>query len=298
MAAAEEIDALRNFCSLERELKEFQKSNAATMRTLSDARTESMQTVLNLMQEADLDCVAIDDDELKEKARYIRIVQAQSTRELTNRFVRTILHEHLDTIVGTVEGAPQERLQLLQQFIWDVVKQQRTTSKPVVMFAKSRQKNLPRKTIVPLSATQLLPHVKQLHQARHDYDEAVQSSRTVKTQLEETKASYFPVVQAFLTRKNIDTQKVLMNGTEEVFLKKKVCTQTQPLTVAQFKCAVQNAVSAVFGGCTEEALGDALRKKQDKLVDKIGEEMAAMRLSHQREVITLEKPRGKRKKEE
>jgi hypothetical protein len=297
MAAADEIDALKNYCSLEKELKEFQATNAATMRTLSEARAESMHALLNMMQEADLDCVAIDDDELKEEARYIRVVQAQSTRELTNSFVRNVLHEHLETIVSTVEGAPGERLQLLQQFIWDVVKQQRTTSKPVVMFAKSRQKGLERKTIVPLSATQLLPHVKQLHQARQQYEEATQSSRSVKTQLEESKASYYATVQAFLKRKNTDSQKVIMNGTEEVFLKKKVSKQTQPLTIAQFRDAVSRAVAAVFEGCADEALTDALREKQDDLVNKIEEQMSAMRLTYQREVITLDKPRGKKKKE-
>lgn len=325
----QEMIALKSFCMAEEALKTYNLESAKLTKKLVKQRSASMATLLKHMVESKQECLALV-DELSSLGKFARLGQTHSTRELTSSLIRTSLHDHFEELVRAAveveEEAEEEEQEDGEQpprgrkkrrkvepkkpatvtdklctAVLKTVRMCRTTTHPVVEFSNSKPRTLSLEDIPSVkSIPQIVKAVQRVHQVRLAYSQATEVSRQQKQSLEEQRALHSATVASFMTRTQRSSQAVIISDDgETAYVRRKLVAREMPATVAQFKLAVNSAVTSFLrplAGTPVDADGVAqyLQDHKDDLVERVISELDGMRTTQTEEIIRFEKARGRR----
>ena len=99
MATRDDIAALTSFCECERKLQACTAARAQALKPIAEERDATMQRIMDAMHRAHLKCIALPDG-LVEGAKYVRVVELRSQRDITPTLVTvSYTHPTLPTIL-------------------------------------------------------------------------------------------------------------------------------------------------------------------------------------------------------
>lgn len=261
--AKEEVQALQQFCNLDRQLRAHAADSREAVRTLTRRRNECMAALLRTMQQRNIECLAVSD--LVDECKYARILVSHTTRQITPTLVKDALTNHFAELEEawssgmTVEDAVP--------LLYSAVRQDRTRTKPLVSFSNCLPRGLKPDMVVPASAdTHVSKMVTKLHTLQAHYSETVSAARETREALQGQKAEHLPLVEAFLTKRDTNMQMIVSKSGERLCLRRRQAHSRPPMSVAQFRAVLTSALAKL------EARGisvDAVMKEKDVLIDTV-----------------------------
>lgn len=240
-ATAEEMAALHAFCGAERQLLRISAESKAQVKSAMLKRDECITELLACMEDDNLECIAVGGAGLD--AKYARITQSHTTRDLTPLLVQHALVNRHAEIVALCKSKPELTTDDLINCIYEVVKDARNTYKPIVTFSNHLPRGMDAAGVVDVSSnTRLHQLVVATKESQAEHARLLQEVRSQRQSLEEQRDAHVDQVQAFLQRQ-VDQKQCIMDGSGGIFyLKKKTVKRSTPLTVAQFKALLSTAL--------------------------------------------------------
>lgn len=238
--AREEVQALQQFCSLDRQLRAHAADSREEVRTLVRRRNECMAALLRTMQQRNIECLAVND--LVDKCKYARILLSHTTRQITPTLVKEALTNHFAELEEAWSGnmTVEEAVPLL----YSAVRQDRTRTKPLVTFSNCLPRGLKPEHVVPASTdTHVSKMVTKLHTLQAQYSETVSTVRAKRGELQEQKAEHLPLVEAFLTKRDTNMQMIVSKSGERLCLRRRPAHLRPPMSVAQFRAVLTTALT-------------------------------------------------------
>ena len=298
MATRDDIAALTAFCECEQALEQHAASRAASLKPIAEKRDATMQRIMDAMQRAKVKCISLPPD-LVDNARFVRIVDVRSQRDITPNLVKLALTNALSEIDARVDAQAREddtNLEdVLQQALLSSVKEARTTTHSTVSFSNNRPRGVGEESIPVSQSNEFKNEVKLLANTRDEYAQQVQTLRARQKELEEKRETVLLTVRGYMDRMERDTQPIVLSGGasgSHATLKRKVVTHKAPLTVDQFKSALHAALQD-----TREAHGfsrytpELWKAHRASVMERLLQRMNEMRVVDRTEVFKLHRTR-------
>ena len=107
MATRDDIAALTAFCECEQALETHAATRTSSLKPIADKRDATMQRIMDAMQRANVKCIALPPD-LVDNARFVRIVDVRSQRDITPNLVKHALTNALPEIDARIEAQARD----------------------------------------------------------------------------------------------------------------------------------------------------------------------------------------------
>lgn len=276
----EELVALQQFCTLDRQLRRHAEERRDEVRQLMRKKNELMAALLRTMQQRNMECVAVSD--VVNSSKYARIVMSHTTRQITPTLVKEALENHFSELVeawprcgGEDEGGGGVSFAEAVPLLYSVVRLDRTRTKPIVSFSNCLPRGMKPDHVFPASKdTNMQRLVSRLHTLQHEYTQAVGTVRSQRVELQERKAEHVPLVDSFLTKREANTQMIVSKSGERLCLRRRAVHTRPAMSVAQFRTILETALQRL----EQEGFKLAtLLEHKDKLVDTVLECMDCAR---------------------
>lgn len=265
--AREELVALQQFCSLDRQLRRHAEESQEEVRGVMRKKNECMAVLLRTMQQRNVECLAVNG--VVEGSKYARILLSHTTRQLTPTLVKEALTNHFEELVEQwpADATPDQVAALL----YGAVRQDRTRTKPIVSFSNCLPRGLkPEHVVNAQSDTHVAKLVGKLHTLQSEYVGLASTVRDKRRELQECKAEHLPLVDSFLAKRDANTQMIVSKSGERLCLRRRAAHTRATISVAQFRGILENALRKL------EARGVALAtvvEHRDALIDAVMESM-------------------------
>lgn len=237
----DERAALHAFCAAERELMRIAAESKEQVRGVTSKRDACITELLACMEDTGVECIAVASAGLDVK--YARVTQSHTTRDLTPTLVQHVLVNRYDDLVALCKSKPDMATDEVINCIYEIVKEERNTYKPIVTFSNHLPRGLQAEAIIDVTTNQRLQQlVLATKETQAEHARLLQEVRSRKQALEEQRDAHVDNVQSFLQRQESGKQ-CIMDGSNNVFyIRKKTVKRSTPLTVAQFKTLLSTAL--------------------------------------------------------
>jgi hypothetical protein len=265
--ARDELVALQQFCSLDRQLRRHADESKEEVRTVMRKKNECMAILLRTMQQRNIECLAING--LVEGSKYARILLSHTTRQITPTLVKEALTNHFQEVV---EQWPSDAtVEQVAALLYAAVRQDRTRTKPIVSFSNCLPRGVKAEHVMDAqSDSHVTKLVSKMHTLQVEYATVASSVREKRRELQACKAEHLPLVESFLTKREANTQMIVSKSGERLCLRRRAAHARATLSVAQFRGILENAVTKLVAqGVALEAVVD----NRDALVDAVMESM-------------------------
>lgn len=290
-ATPEDMVALHAFCGAERELMRITKESKGQVHDATVKRDECMTELLACMEDKNVECVAVSGAGLDTK--YARITQSHTTRGLTPKLVtHALVHRH-DDIVSLCQSKLELTSDELINCIYEVVKDERNTYKPIVTFSNHLPRGMDAAGIMDVTGDEQLQHVVlATKESQAEHARLLQTVRAQKQALEEQRDGHVEHVQAYLEKQNMNKQ-CLLDGTGNLFyIRKRSVKHSTPLTVAQFKVILSTALEQLREArCAATGL-----PPPEELAEVVTELMSKTRTMYNKDVVKLSFNTGRKRR--
>lgn len=305
MATRDDIAALTAFCECERKLAAVNAARAEALRPITEERDATMQRIMDAMNRAQVKCLELPDN-LVPGARYVRVVELRSQRDITPTLVTHALTNAMADIDAQLEKVTREDdAQLedtLELAMLHSVKEARTTTRPTISFTNNRPRGVDPETIPSSQSDSFKTYVKKLDDARAQYARQVAEFKSRREALSTQRESVLQTVRTYMERMERDTQPVVLSGgatgqdvNDTAILKRKIVSTKTPLTVDQLKLALRTALQE-----TRDAHGfsrytlELWRKHRDTVLARVAQLADELRVVDRSEEYALQRKRGRR----
>lgn len=260
----EELVALQQFCLVDRQLKAMTKDNREAVRAATRKRNEAMQALLRTMQTRGVECVAVHD---VAPQKYARILMSHTTRQLTPTLVKEALQNHFDELLP--HWRPDMSLAELVELFYAPVRHDRVRLKPVVSFSNSLPRGVKADAVPSVDNDSHMQRlVTRMRALQEQHAEVMGAARTKRVELQTHQRSHMPLVDAFLTKRDIAQQLLVSKSGDKLVLRRRAQIKKKPMTVAQFKQLVLEAVEELHAGGHLAQL-EQLKLSRDHVIDKL-----------------------------
>ena len=240
-ATREEITALQAFCAAERELMRIAAESKAQVRDATLKRDECITELLACMEDKNVECVSVTNAGMDVK--YARITQSHTTRDLTGTLVQHALVQRHAEIVALCQSKPELTTDEIINCIYEVVKDERNTYKPIVTFSNHLPRGMDAAAVVDVTTDARLQElVVATKDSQAEHARLLQTVRGKKQALEEQRDAHVDFVHAFLQRQESGKQCIMDTSNNMFYIRKKTVKRSTPLTVAQFKALLGTAL--------------------------------------------------------
>lgn len=289
-ASDAELHALQAFCKVEREMKQVVAAGQKDVRDAMDERDECMTALLAYMEDRNMECAVLEGVQGVD-AKYVRITQSHTTRDLNTNLVKHALLNKFDHLVQ--HWKPECTLEDVAELVYSIVKEERNTFKPLVTFSNS----LPRGVKVDdlfrvVQDGDMAAMVRRMRASQQHHAQMLEVLRKQRDALEQQRSCYVEAVDAFMTNKQVMSQCIMDAAGQCMYLRKKTSKRTQPMTVPQFKQVVSHTLSELQQEVADNAENNAglhaLSQHRDRVVARLVQAMEACKTVYVKDVIKLD----------
>lgn len=243
----EELVALQQYCLVDRQLKQLTEDSRAQVRAARRKRKEAMDALLRTMETRGMQCLLV---ESLATQKYARLTTSHTTRALTTTLVKEAVDNHVDQLLEVWQPAITE--DEVAEWVYNVVKKDRIRLKPVVSFSNALPRGMHKDSVLDVQHdTHLHKLVSKMKTCVDKCTEVTQEVRSKRVALQQSKLQYEPVVDAFLHKRELTQQVLMSKSGDRLLLRRKERTKKAPMTVAQFKQVLLNAVKRVLEDGTD-----------------------------------------------
>jgi hypothetical protein len=294
-ASSAELQALQAFCKVERELQSVVAAGQREVRDAMDARDECMTALLACMEERGLECASLADVGGVE-AKYLRITQSHTTRDLSSNLVKHTLLNKFDHLLQhwTRESTPEE----VAGLVYSIVKEERNTFKPLVTFSNSLPRGVKDDDVFRVvQDADMVAMVHRMRASQQQHAHVLEVLRKKRDALEQQRSQHVEAVDAFMTSKQVVSQCIMDATGNCMYLRKKTSKRTQAMTVPQFKQVVSHTLTELQQELQQESQGTgeddaaglhALRQHRERIVARLVQAMDACKTVYVKDVIKLD----------
>lgn len=260
----EELVALQQFCLVDRQLKAVSKDNRDAVRAATRKRNEAMQALLRTMQTRGVECVAVHD---VAPHKYARILMSHTTRQFTPTLVREALQNHFDELLP--HWRDDMSLTELVDLFYAPVRHDRVRLKPVVSFSNSLPRGV-KADVVPSvdNDSHLQRLVTRMRTLQEQHAEVVSAARGKRVELQAHQRTHMPLVDAFLSKRDIAQQLLVSKSGEKLLLRRRAQIKKKPMTVAQFKQVLLEGVEQLHAEGHLARL-EQLKQSRDAVINRL-----------------------------
>lgn len=284
---------------------DFKQQNKPLNRQLMASRKQAIGAVVGLMEGNQWQCVKLNDElRAATNAKYVRAVKTHTTKDLSDKFVVSVLTDHFDELLGDIDTAdsPEAAAQKLRESIWELLKRERMHYRTSVSFSNNKPRTVETSDLVDLDdaaeqGTRLASALQAMHVSRVACSENRQLVREIKQRTEEKRAKFYDKVCSFMERTESKTQAVSSQDGREFTLKYTTARKTAPLTAVDCQNAIEAAIDTFMLTHQSHIMSHGLRggyvaRQKESILDLLVNEMKQRRSQTQKTVVRLLRKRG------
>lgn len=256
-----------------------------------------------------------------EPTAYVRIGKAYTTRELSAPFLRAVLYEHYNEIVGEVnllsssanddetteaapveddaEGGEEPDVMRVVQVVLKFINKVRTTEKTVVLISKKKPRNVNVTDIGVVNETSVLrPALQTFTRNKTALANSMAEHKEARKGVEARLNNSMGVVQQYMEKHGHTSQAIVLSkfNNQKMLLKCKVVLHKPPVQVSMLRDIAMDVFREVKLSKPVHTQGawfsaEVLNIKRESIIDNIVTQLTAKRPVFKKSIIKLDKAR-------